>query len=96
MQTTFKAQESLALENSFMTIKKESDIEVEVTVGINSPDYGWFEIYDVETGGDEWYAEGGLWIDSNKTITDYDGVVSLPLSVINKLKELGYNVSEVE
>jgi hypothetical protein len=96
MQTTFKAQENLALENSFMTIKKENDVEVEVTVGINSPDYGWFEIYDVKTEGEEWHAEGGLWIDGNKTILDYDGVFSLPLSVINKLKEMGYNTSEIE
>ena len=42
----FKAIESLSLENSFGTIKKERNVTLEVTVGINSDTYGWFEIYD--------------------------------------------------
>lgn len=67
----------------------------EVTVGIRDEEYGWFEYYDVESGGEEWYAEGGLWI-NDKTITDYDGVFQLNPMVINKLKEWGYNTSEVE
>jgi len=95
-QETFTTQESLSLENSFVVLKQEDNIEVQVTVGINNDNYGWFEIYDVKTGGDEWYAEGGLWIDDNKTITDYDGVFSLPTSVIQKLKDMGYNTSEIE
>lgn len=94
-QETFTTQESLSLENSFGTLKQEDNIELQVTVGINDDSYGWFEIYDVETGGEEWYAEGGLWIDENKMITDYDGVFSLPRSVIQKLQEWNYNVSEV-
>ena len=51
--------------------------------------------YDEESGGDEWYAEGGLEIDG-MTITGYDGVFSLPTVVIDKLKEWGYDCSEVE
>jgi len=94
-QETFTTQESLSLENSFTVLKQEFNIEVEVTVGINNDNYGWFEIYDVETGGEEWYAEGGLWIDENKMITGYDGVFSLPTSVIKKLQEWNYDVSEV-
>ena len=35
--------------------------KMEVTVGIKNEDYGWFELYDEETGGDYIYAEGGLW-----------------------------------
>jgi hypothetical protein len=93
-QETFKTSQALSLENSFGTIKQDT-VELEVTVGINSEDYGWFELYDVETGGDEWYAEGGLQIE-DKTVTGYDGVFSLPTTVTNKLKEWGYNVSEVE
>lgn len=93
-QETFPAIQTISLENSFGTLKT-ANVELEITVGINSEDYGWFELYDVETGGDEWYAEGGLWIENN-VITDYDGVFSLPIAVINKLKEWGYDVSEIE
>jgi hypothetical protein len=91
---TFETSQTLSLENSFMTIKQDT-VTLEVTVGINSEDYGWFELYDIETGGDEWYAEGGLWIENN-VVTNYDGVFSLPIAVINKLKEWGYDVSEIE
>lgn len=91
----FKAVESLSYENSFGTIKAENNITLNVTIGINNDNYGWFEIYDIESGGDEWYAEGGLWIE-DKTITGYDGVFALPLCIIDKLKELGYDTQEVE
>ena len=94
-QEEFVATQSLRLENSFAVIKTEPDVKLNVTVGIKSDDYGWFEIYDLETDGEEWYAEGGLWFDG-KTITDYDGVFSLPNPVISKLKEWGYDVSQVD
>ena len=92
---TFTTTQSLVLENSFGIINSEDNVVLEVTVGINSDEYGWFEMYDVESGGDDWYAEGGLWIEDKK-ITGYDGVFSLSEPVINKLKEWGYDVSEVE
>ena len=92
---TFQATQSVTLETSYGVIKEENDVVLEVTVGINSDEYGWFELYDIESGGEEWYGEGGLWIDG-KTITMYDGVFSLPTPVIDKLKEWGYDVSEVE
>jgi hypothetical protein len=91
----FIATESLSLENSFGTIKEQNDIELQVTIGINSNDYGWFEIYDVESGGDEWYAEGGLELDG-MAVMGYDGVFALPVCILNKLKEMGYDISEVE
>jgi len=92
---TFEVAIPLRLENSFGVIKAENSVNVEVTIGINSADYGWFELSDVETGGDDWYAEGGIWIQGNK-ITDYDGVFALPTCILDKLKELGYDVSDVE
>lgn len=92
---TFQAVQSLQLENSYSVIKSEADVVLEVTVGINSEDYGWFEIYDIESGGEEWYAEGSLQIEDN-AVTGYDGVFSLPTVVTDKLKEWGYDVSEVE
>jgi hypothetical protein len=92
---TFEVVMPLQLENSFGVIKAENSVKLEVTVGINSSDYGWFELYDVETGGESWYAEGGLWFKCNK-LTDYDGVFALPSCVFEKLKEWGYDVSEIE
>jgi len=94
-QHEFTATESLSMENSFATLKAENNIKLHVTVGINNPEYGWFEIYDLETGGEEWHAEGGIWFDGEQ-VTGYDGVFALPLCVIDKLKELGYDTSEVE
>ena len=94
-QETFEVKHSLQLDNSFITLKAEDDIALEVTVGIKDDGYGWFEFYDIESGGEEWYAEGGLWFDG-KELTDYDGVFSLPSFVSEKLKEWGYDVSYVE
>jgi hypothetical protein len=89
----FTAVQSLQLENSYAVLKKENNVTLHCTVGFNSEDYGWFEIYDEESRGDEWYAEGGLWFDG-KDLTDYDGVFSLPDCILAKLKELGYNVED--
>jgi len=89
----FKAIEFLSLENSFGIIKQDNNVELTVTLGINSDTYGWFEIYDTESGGDEWYAEGGLWF-NNKELVDYDGVYCLPISVIKMLQQLGYQCED--
>lgn len=94
-QIEFFTTESLSLENSFGTIKEQQNIELQITIGINSDDYGWFELYDVQTGGEDWYAEGGLELDG-MSVTGYDGVFALPVAITDKLKEMGYDVSEVE
>jgi hypothetical protein len=90
----FKVIESLSLETSYGTVREKNDVELNVTVGIKDDSYGWFELYDIESGGEEWYAEGGLWFD-NKTLTDYDGVFALPKCVEDKLIELGYDLSKI-
>lgn len=94
-KVAFQVTHSLSLGNSFGTIKTQKDIKLDVTIGINHEGYGWFEFYDIETGGGDWYAEGGIWIENN-VITDYDGVFALPTFITDKLKEMGYDVSEVE
>jgi hypothetical protein len=94
-QIEFFTTESLSLENSFGTIKEQQNIELQITIGINSDDYGWFELYDVQTGGEDWYAEGGLELDG-MSVVGYDGVFALPVAITDKLKEMGYDVSEVE
>jgi hypothetical protein len=91
MEIKFQATESLRMENSFGTIREQDQIILSVTIGINDDgDYGCFELFDDATGGDDWYAEGGLWFDG-KELTDYDGVFGLPLCIIEKLEELGYD-----
>jgi hypothetical protein len=98
MEVNFIATESLSLENSFGTIKEEENIQLNVMIRINESEdrsEGFFEIYDIETGGDDWYGEGGLWF-IGKELTDYDGVFALPRCVIDKLTELGYDASYAE
>ncbi len=58
-------------------------------------EHGWFEIYDEESGGEDYYAEGGLSFDGNK-LYDYDGVFSLDDEVLKCLKEWGADVSDIE
>ena len=87
-------KENLILENSFGVIDKEDKVEIEVTVKITGSTYGYFEIHDTETGGDNWYASGGLWFECNKELQDYDGVFQLIPQVIELIRELGYKVSE--
>lgn len=94
-QETFKSVQNLVLENSFGIVNSENNVKLKVTVGIKSENYGWFEFYDVESGGNKWYAEGSLQIEG-KSIVGYDGVFCLSQPVIDKLKEWGYNTDEVE
>lgn len=92
---TFKVTEKLSLETSYGSVRKPVDVELEITVGIKDSTYGYYELYDTLTGGEDWYAEGGLWF-QGKDLIDYDGMFSLSGAVINKLKEWGYNVDDFE
>jgi hypothetical protein len=93
-QHEFTAVKSLTLENSFGVLNKQKDVELIVTVGIKDENCGWFEFYDKESEGNDWYAEGGL-IFENKELIDYDGVFSLPEFILDKLDEIGYNTKEM-
>ena len=93
---TFEAIKGLSLETSYGRIRSEKDVVIEITIGYDAErEYGYFEFYDVKTGGDKWYAEGGLWFD-NEELTDYDGVFELPPFVWEKLEEKGFNVDYVK
>lgn len=87
--------EHLTLENSFGIVAENAEVRLDCTVGIKDYTYGWFEVFDRETNGKEWYAEGGLWFDG-RNVVEYDGVFRLPNGVIELLKENGYNTEEVE
>ena len=90
----FEFIENLQLENSFGVLKNEDNIKLQVTIGIKHDEYGYFEFYDIESGGEEWYAEGGLWF-TNGELRDYDGVFCLPNFVLDKLEEMGVNVANM-
>ena len=84
------SKQTLFAENSFGIIREEKDVEMEFIVRLPSNHYGSFEMFDTETGGDNWYAEGGLWFSEN-TLTDYDGVFALSHVIVEMLEENGYN-----
>lgn len=95
-EDTFEVVKGLSLETSYGRIRHENDVVISVTIGYRAEDnYGWFEIYDVKTGGDNWYAEGGLWF-NDEELTDYDGVFELPEFIWEYLKKKGFDVSYVE
>ncbi|MHA2201920.1 MAG: hypothetical protein ACXABN_18805 [Candidatus Thorarchaeota archaeon] len=91
---TFNAVSSLNLQTSYGIVRKEKDVQLEVTVGIKEDGSGWYEIYDVKTSGERWYASGELNF-RGKKLVDYDGMFSLSHLVINKLEEWGYDTSEL-
>jgi len=94
MEYNFKVVEDLILETSYGVIGSADQVELDVTIGIHEDkETGWFEISS--ENDDEWYAEGGLWFDG-MTVTEYDGVFSLASFIVDKLKELGYDTTEVE
>lgn len=75
-------------------VYRDSNVEVIVHVGTKASGRAYYEFYDVESGGDKYYAEGSLEIDSGKLV-DYDGVGSLPTVIMDILRdELGVDVSE--
>ena len=92
---TFTVNTDMVRSNSYGLINKAKGVELGITVGVSDKDeYGYFELYDIETGGDDWYAEGGLWF-AGKKLTDYDGVFELSSFVVDKLNEWGYDTSEI-
>jgi len=90
----FEATIGLSMGNSFGTIKTEDNVKLHCTLGIKDQFSGWFEIYDIKTGGESWYAEGSIDF-HHKYVTGYDGCFDLPLPIKEKLVELGYSLEEL-
>lgn len=91
---TFDAVSDLRMANITGTLRRDDDVALKVTIGIRERGTGYYEIYDVETGGETWYANGGLTF-RGKKLVGYDGMYSLSHLVINKLEEWGYDTSEL-
>ena len=71
------------------------NVEMDTSIGVD-PDHhygGWYETYDLETGGDLFYAGGVLevyWDDNGEVrLTGYDGCFDLPEYIIEALEEKG-------
>lgn len=90
----FEATQSLSMANSFGVVKQEELVDIDVNIGIDG-NRGSFELYDIETGGESWYAEGGLWLKNETDLIDYDGVHELPTVVSDKLIEMGINLDNL-
>tara|TARA_R100000406_G_scaffold5018_2_gene3440 strand:- start:1531 stop:1842 length:312 start_codon:yes stop_codon:yes gene_type:complete len=68
------------------------EMDTEVCVTPEHRDGGWYETYDLETGGDRFYAEGVLEVnfDGDKaTLVGYDGCYELPDYITQALEEKG-------
>ena len=85
----FEATQGLTMASSYGVTRKEDNVKLEVIIRIRDEYRGSFELYDIESGGENWYAEGGLCF-RGKDLVDYDGVHSLPKVVESKLIEMGY------
>ena len=69
------------------------EMDTEVSVDPNHQYGGWYETYDLETGGDRFYAEGVLevyWDDNGDVrLTGYDGCFDLPEYITDALESKG-------
>ena len=73
--------------NSFGPVGESKIVTMKYNLGFNKDrQYGWYELYDLESGGNDFYAEGGLWFKENELV-DYDGIFALPIVILEKLKE---------
>jgi len=86
--------EQVRNENSFGTIDSANSVTMRTTIGVDpESEHGWFETYDVVSGGQAFHAEGELEFytdeDGQLTLSGYDGCFSLPDYIIRKLEEHG-------
>ena len=86
---------SLAWETSSGLISQKVAKETSFEIGIcDETSKGWFEFYDIDSKGEDFHAEGGLWF-KEKELIDYDGVFELPETIFDKLGEMGYDVDTI-
>ena len=75
----------------------EKNVEMDTSVTVD-PDHqygGWYETYDLETGGDRFYAEGVLEVyfdEDGPRLTGYDGCFELPEYITDALEAKGVTI----
>jgi len=80
-------------ENSFGMMGEPKEVVLSVSVWIDDEGAG-FEMYDVESGGDEFYGTGMLVIEDG-VLYDYDGVFQLSQDVIDILNEMNIDTTNI-
>ena len=81
-------------------IDKAENVKMDTEVCVDQEHQygGWYETYDLETGGDRFYAEGVLEVEFDQDpqggnqlarLVGYDGCHELPDYIINALEEKG-------
>jgi len=91
----WKEVEYVNYQTSFNSTKPESRTMNYEVWWDKDHENGGFELYDEESGGNDYYGEGGLWF-SGELLTDYDGMFELPEAVVDVLKKMGANVEDFE
>jgi hypothetical protein len=72
--------------------EKNVEMDTSVSVDPNHQYGGWYETYDLETGGDRFYAEGVLEVyfdEDGPRLTGYDGCFELPEYITDALEKKG-------
>ena len=88
LKKDFKVKEYVCTEGSWGNTPSESRT-MEYHVEWNKEDEsGWYEIYDEESGGEDYHGEGCLEFDGNE-LCGYDGPMSLSDEVIKCIVEWG-------
>lgn len=73
---TVKTISTVVLTSAYV-LDEAKNVEMRVTVGLRDESYGYFEVYDIPSDGDRFYAEGSLIFEDRKLV-DYDGCGELP------------------
>mgnify|MGYP003648730953 CR=1 FL=1 len=86
----FDIERNCGRENSFGSVGARKTVMLRVNIKVNpETEYGSFEFYDLETGGEDFYAEGGLWFNGRELI-DFDGIFDLPDFIQDALSDEGF------
>ena len=94
MEEKFQIERNMGKMNSFGPVGERKTVMLQVSVKVNEEtNYGCYELYDIESAGEQFYAEGGLWF-KEKDLVDYDGIFALPDFIVEKLRDNGYTVSD--
>lgn len=92
MEEKFQIERNMGKMNSFGPVGERKTVMMQVSVKVNeATNYGCYELYDIESAGDQFYAEGGLWF-KEKNLIDYDGIYALPDFIVEKLRDNGFIV----
>lgn len=84
----WEAVQNVAMGTSYGLMHQRVQRTMNYTIRIGD-DKSWFEVYDEESGGEDFYSGGSLEFNGNR-LTGFDGPSELPDEIVNKIVELGY------